>query len=354
MASGLAVVTDGDIVNVNRLVKRLDLERYFGAIITSEAVRAYKPNPRIYRAALEALGAAPRDSVFVSPSARESGEPNRKPGARSDRVPRRGVDGAHRDLRSPDLQHGLGVEPRIRFELGIHPWRSPFPLRALQFAWQLAQGLVIESRSEFAGRPKDIGLFVVGGHEQGAVRPRSFPPARKGTDDDEIDRVAQGRAVFLLEFDPLEPSRPRVVPRLERLRHETFASRLKRFVEKLLGFLHGIRDPHGRQPDAVVRAEDRVQGLASLAVGPRREILIFPEETVKCEEGDGELRGHLVHVRLASASTAHLLERQEFARVRVDGDSLPFEDGRAVLDRGTQAFHNLGELSSDILQVSGE
>src|SRR5205814_972150 len=66
VASGLAVVTDGDIVNVNRLVKRLDLERYFGAIITSEAVRAYKPNPRIYRAALEALGAAPRDSVFVS------------------------------------------------------------------------------------------------------------------------------------------------------------------------------------------------------------------------------------------------------------------------------------------------
>ena len=66
VASGLAVVTDGDVVNVNRLVKRLDVERYFGAIITSEAVRAYKPNPRIYRAALDALGAAPRDSVFVS------------------------------------------------------------------------------------------------------------------------------------------------------------------------------------------------------------------------------------------------------------------------------------------------
>src|SRR5207247_10879676 len=66
VASVLAVVTAGYSVNVNRLVKRLDLERYFGAIITSEAVRAYKPNPRIYRAALEALGAAPRDSVFVS------------------------------------------------------------------------------------------------------------------------------------------------------------------------------------------------------------------------------------------------------------------------------------------------
>ena len=69
LAAGMGVVTDGDIVNVNRLVKRLDLERYFGAIITSEAVRAYKPNPRIYRAALEALGARPHDSVFVSDTA---------------------------------------------------------------------------------------------------------------------------------------------------------------------------------------------------------------------------------------------------------------------------------------------
>jgi 2-haloacid dehalogenase len=66
IAKGLGVVTDGDIVNVNRLVKRLDLERYFDAIITSEAVRAYKPNPRIYRAALEALGARPLESLFVS------------------------------------------------------------------------------------------------------------------------------------------------------------------------------------------------------------------------------------------------------------------------------------------------
>ena len=66
LAEGLGVVTDGDIVNVNRLVKRLDLERYFRVIVTSEAVRAYKPNPRIYRAALEALGAEPHNSIFVS------------------------------------------------------------------------------------------------------------------------------------------------------------------------------------------------------------------------------------------------------------------------------------------------
>src|SRR2546422_11464491 len=66
VASGLAVVTVGDIVNVDRLVKRLHPEKDFGAIITSVAGWAYKPNPRIYRGALEALRAPPPDSVFVS------------------------------------------------------------------------------------------------------------------------------------------------------------------------------------------------------------------------------------------------------------------------------------------------
>jgi len=44
LAEGLGVVTDGDIVNVNRLVKRLDLERYFRVIVTSER---YAPTSRI-------------------------------------------------------------------------------------------------------------------------------------------------------------------------------------------------------------------------------------------------------------------------------------------------------------------
>ncbi len=69
IAAGTGIVTDGDSVNVDRLVKRLRLDRYFDTIITSEAVRAYKPNPRIYLAALRTLGAEPDRSLFVSDTA---------------------------------------------------------------------------------------------------------------------------------------------------------------------------------------------------------------------------------------------------------------------------------------------
>jgi 2-haloalkanoic acid dehalogenase type II len=66
LAAGLGIVTDGDSVNVDRLVKRFRLADYFDAIVTSESVRAYKPSPRIYKAALDALGADPLQSIFVS------------------------------------------------------------------------------------------------------------------------------------------------------------------------------------------------------------------------------------------------------------------------------------------------
>lgn len=66
LVAGLGIVTDGDSANVDRLVKRLHLADHFGAIITSESVRAYKPNPRIYETALEALRAEAHLSLFVS------------------------------------------------------------------------------------------------------------------------------------------------------------------------------------------------------------------------------------------------------------------------------------------------
>lgn len=64
--AALGVVTDGDNVNVDRLVHRLGLVEHFDIIVTSESVRAYKPNPRIYRAALIGLGAEANNSLFVS------------------------------------------------------------------------------------------------------------------------------------------------------------------------------------------------------------------------------------------------------------------------------------------------
>ena len=39
------------------------------AVTTSEAVRSYKPDPRIYRSALKALKARPSESLFVSDAA---------------------------------------------------------------------------------------------------------------------------------------------------------------------------------------------------------------------------------------------------------------------------------------------
>ena len=69
LTAGLAIVTDGDSVNVDRLVRHLRLAKYFDVIITSESVRAYKPDPRIYVAALEALRAEPARGLFVSDTA---------------------------------------------------------------------------------------------------------------------------------------------------------------------------------------------------------------------------------------------------------------------------------------------
>ena len=68
LSAGMGIVTDGDAENVGRLRKRLPLDPYFDVVITSEAVRAYKPNPRIYRAALETLHAEPDRTLFVSDS----------------------------------------------------------------------------------------------------------------------------------------------------------------------------------------------------------------------------------------------------------------------------------------------
>jgi 2-haloalkanoic acid dehalogenase type II len=69
ISAGLALVTDGDNENIERLVRRLELRSMFDVIVTSENARAYKPNRRIYDAALQALGAKPNRSVFISDAA---------------------------------------------------------------------------------------------------------------------------------------------------------------------------------------------------------------------------------------------------------------------------------------------
>lgn len=68
LSAGVGAVTDGDEADVRRLLDKMGLSSHFGSVTTSEAVRAYKPNPVIYRAALASLSAVPENSLFVSDS----------------------------------------------------------------------------------------------------------------------------------------------------------------------------------------------------------------------------------------------------------------------------------------------
>jgi 2-haloalkanoic acid dehalogenase type II len=67
--AGLGVVTDGDTEAVAGVLSHTGLNKLFDSVTTSEAVRSYKPDSGIYRAALKALKAKPAESLFVSDAA---------------------------------------------------------------------------------------------------------------------------------------------------------------------------------------------------------------------------------------------------------------------------------------------
>ena len=64
-----AIVSDADHAFLEGILKRNRLR--FDAEITSESVRAYKPHPQIFRAALKVLGVSPEDVVHVGDSLNE-------------------------------------------------------------------------------------------------------------------------------------------------------------------------------------------------------------------------------------------------------------------------------------------
>ena len=68
ISSSLGIVTDGDSRETRNLLVQLGLARLFTSVTISEEVRAYKPNRRIYGAALSSLKAEPSQSLFVSES----------------------------------------------------------------------------------------------------------------------------------------------------------------------------------------------------------------------------------------------------------------------------------------------
>lgn len=67
--AGIGLVSDGDIEAVAGVLAHIGLSDFFDSVTVSEAVGAYKPNARIYREALNALHAKPKESLFVSDAA---------------------------------------------------------------------------------------------------------------------------------------------------------------------------------------------------------------------------------------------------------------------------------------------
>ena len=64
----MGIVTDSDRSIVDPLLARLRIREFFDLVVLSEVVRAYKPNPRIFLAALEESKGTADASVFVSDS----------------------------------------------------------------------------------------------------------------------------------------------------------------------------------------------------------------------------------------------------------------------------------------------
>jgi len=62
----MGIITDSDTSMVNPLLDRLGIRGLFDVVVVSDSVHAYKPNARIFMAALK--GGRPQDSVFVSNS----------------------------------------------------------------------------------------------------------------------------------------------------------------------------------------------------------------------------------------------------------------------------------------------
>jgi 2-haloacid dehalogenase/putative hydrolase of the HAD superfamily len=111
-----AIVSNADDAFLKQILERNRLR--FDAIVTSEAARTYKPRPRIFEIALEALRASPSDVVHVGDSLEADIAGASRLGMRTVWVNRPGVrrgpgdpapDAEMRDLSDlPRVVHGLG------------------------------------------------------------------------------------------------------------------------------------------------------------------------------------------------------------------------------------------------------
>ncbi len=62
----LAVLTNGTLASANAALEHAGLRALLDDVLSVEAVRCYKPDPRVYHLALERFACTPREIAFVS------------------------------------------------------------------------------------------------------------------------------------------------------------------------------------------------------------------------------------------------------------------------------------------------
>lgn len=60
-----AIITNGKTAGQTPKIQKTGLDKIFDTIVISEAVGAWKPDPRIFEAALERLGAKPEEAMYI-------------------------------------------------------------------------------------------------------------------------------------------------------------------------------------------------------------------------------------------------------------------------------------------------
>lgn len=64
-----AILSNGSALTIDRVVKNSGLQAYFSHLLSVESMGAFKPDPRVYSLACQALGLSPSHILFVSSNA---------------------------------------------------------------------------------------------------------------------------------------------------------------------------------------------------------------------------------------------------------------------------------------------
>lgn len=66
MGQPLAILSNGSVFSIDSVVSNSGLQEYFSHLLSVERVKVFKPDPRVYTLACQALDLSPRQILFVS------------------------------------------------------------------------------------------------------------------------------------------------------------------------------------------------------------------------------------------------------------------------------------------------